>query len=331
MGIPFIDNGFAVITKENADDFDLRRLHGRPRLSRSRTAPVAPRGRRADRHQSPMGAAGAKARIMSDEIVLEISNVSKAFGAVQALRGVDFELRRGEVHADRRRERRREIDADEHHRRHPAARQRRDRARRPAGRDHLAGARRRSSGIGFVHQEIALCPDVTVAENIFMAEINSSRKWLMDYRGAARARPRGAGAARARSTRPCWWATLSISSQQLVEIAKALTLDCRILILDEPTAALTEPEAQVLFGIMRDLAARGISIIYISHRMVEIFDNCDRVSVFRDGRSIVTADVADITPGLHRQQHGRPGPRPALSRRSAPSRSRPTCCSRSAA
>ena len=90
--------------------------------------------------------------------------------------------------------------------------------------------------------------------------------------------------------------TLSISSQQLVEIAKALTLDCRILILDEPTAALTEPEAQVLFGIMRDLAARGISIIYISHRMVEIFDNCDRVSVFRDGRHIVTADVADITP-----------------------------------
>ena len=90
--------------------------------------------------------------------------------------------------------------------------------------------------------------------------------------------------------------TLSISSQQLVEIAKALTLDCRILILDEPTAALTEPEAQVLFGIMRDLAARGISIIYISHRMVEIFENCDRVSVFRDGRRIVTADVADITP-----------------------------------
>jgi ribose transport system ATP-binding protein len=90
--------------------------------------------------------------------------------------------------------------------------------------------------------------------------------------------------------------SLSISSQQLVEIAKALTLDCRILILDEPTAALTEPEAQLLFGIMRKLAARGISIIYISHRLVEIFENCDRVSVLRDGRHVVTADVADITP-----------------------------------
>ena len=91
--------------------------------------------------------------------------------------------------------------------------------------------------------------------------------------------------------------TLSISQQQLVEIAKALTLDCRVLILDEPTAALTEREAQTLFGIMRDLAARGISIIYITHRMVEIFDNCDRVTVFRDGQYITTMNVAETTPG----------------------------------
>ena len=89
--------------------------------------------------------------------------------------------------------------------------------------------------------------------------------------------------------------TLSISSQQLVEIAKALTLDCQILILDEPTAALTEREAQVLFGIMHSLAARGISIIYISHRMVEIFEHCDRVSVFRDGKRIMTEDVSKVT------------------------------------
>ena len=89
---------------------------------------------------------------------------------------------------------------------------------------------------------------------------------------------------------------LSISSQQLVEIAKALTLDCRVLIFDEPTAALTEAEAQILFGIIRDLKANGISIIYISHRMAEIFDLCDRVTVFRDGRYVSTESVADVTP-----------------------------------
>ena len=231
---------------------------------------------------------------MSDEIVLKISNVSKSFGAIQALRGVDFELRRGEVHAI----------AGENGAGKSTLMNIIDGILRPdSGEIVLNGqpveitspARAQELGIGFVHQEIALCPDVTVAENIFMAEINASRKWFMDYR-ALHERARAALAPLSPIDPAVLVGTLSISSQQLVEIAKALTLDCRILILDEPTAALTEPEAQVLFGIMRDLAARGISIIYISHRMVEIFENCDRVSVFRDGRRIVTADVADITP-----------------------------------
>ena len=163
-----------------------------------------------------------------------------------------------------------------------------------------------------MHQEIALCPDVSVAENIFMAEINAGRRWFMNYQALyARAREALAQLSPIDPTVPV--GTLSISSQQLVEIAKALTLDCRILILDEPTAALTEREAQLLFGIMRRLAARGISIIYISHRMVEIFENCDRVTVFRDGRHIVTARRRRDHPGLRRQQHGRPRDRQALS------------------
>ncbi|MCG3056340.1 D-xylose ABC transporter ATP-binding protein, partial [Escherichia coli] len=87
---------------------------------------------------------------------------------------------------------------------------------------------------------------------------------------------------------------LAISSQQLVEIAKALTLDCRVLIFDEPTAALTEAETRILFGIIRELKAHGISIIYISHRMAEIFSLCDRVTVLRDGRYVSTEDIADV-------------------------------------
>ena len=109
-----------------------------------------------------------------------------------------------------------------------------------------------------------------------MAEINRSRKWLMNYPDLF-ARAREALAQLSPIDPTVLVGTLSISQQQLVEIAKALTLDCRILILDEPTAALTDRETRVLFGIMRQLAARGISIIYISHRLVEIFDNCDRV------------------------------------------------------
>jgi ribose transport system ATP-binding protein len=231
---------------------------------------------------------------MSDEIVLKIINVSKSFGAIQALRGVDFELRRGEVHAI----------AGENGAGKSTLMNIIDGILRPdSGEILLNGkpveiaspARAQELGIGFVHQEIALCPDVTVAENIFMAEINTSRKWFMNYPGLY-ARARKALSQLSPIDPTVLVKTLSISQQQLVEIAKALTLDCRILILDEPTAALTEREARVLFGIMRQLAARGISIIYISHRMVEIFDNCDRVTIFRDGRSVATAEVATITP-----------------------------------
>jgi len=230
---------------------------------------------------------------MSEDLVLKISNVSKSFGAIQALRGVDFELRRGEIHAI----------AGENGAGKSTLMNIIDGILKPdSGEIILNGrateigspAKAQLLGIGFVHQEIALCPDISVAENILMAEINSSRKPLMDYRGIE-VRARQALAQLSPIDPSVLVKTLSISNQQLVEIAKALTLDCQILILDEPTAALTEREARVLLEIMHKLAARGISIIYISHRMVEIFEHCDRVSVFRDGKRIMTANVAEVT------------------------------------
>ena len=230
-----------------------------------------------------------------DDLILEITNLSKSFGPVRALRGVGFQLRRGEIHAL----------AGENGAGKSTLMNIIDGILRPdSGEIRLDGqpvtitspAMAQTLGIGFVHQEIALCPDITVAENIFMAATNSSRALLMDFRGLERRAAeilRRLGdidpAAPVRS--------LSISQQQLVEIAKALTLDCRVLILDEPTAALTEREAQILFEIMRTLAGQGISIIYISHRMVEIFDNCDRVTVLRDGQYIATMNVSETTPG----------------------------------
>lgn len=228
------------------------------------------------------------------DVILKISNLSKSFGPVKALRGVDFELRKGEIHAI----------AGENGAGKSTLMNIIDGILQPdSGEILLDGVPTKIAsptmaqqlGIGFVHQEIALCPDVSVAENIFMAMTNVSKSWLMDY--SALERDAEKVFRQLSSIDPSVLVRdLSISNQQLVEIAKALTLDCRVLILDEPTAALTETEAQTLFDIMRDLAAKGISIIYISHRMVEIFDNCDRVSVFRDGQHIVTRDVADLEP-----------------------------------
>lgn len=231
---------------------------------------------------------------MPAEIVLQISNISKSFGATRALRAVDFELRKGEIHAI----------AGENGAGKSTLMNIIDGIHQPdSGEIFISGkkvtipspADAQKMGIGFVHQEIALCPDVSVAENIFMAQTNSSKAPLMNYQNL-NDKARDAFAQLSPIDPRTLVKDLSISNQQLVEIAKALTLDCQILILDEPTAALTETEAQVLFRIMKSLAADGISIIYISHRMVEIFEQCDRVSIFRDGEHIVTNDVKDITP-----------------------------------
>jgi len=228
------------------------------------------------------------------EPVLTIHGVTKHFGAVKALTQVDFTLERGEVHALcgengagkstlmsiiagvlQPTEGEIRIDGMTVHIASPAAAQ--------------------SLGIGLVHQEIALCPDATVAENMFMATTNRRRSPFMNYRTLERNAQIVMNRLAAIDVRQKV-ADLPISSQQLVEIAKALTLDCRVLILDEPTAALTETEAQQLFSIIRDLKANGISIIYISHRMAEIFSLCDRVTVFRDGRYVCTDRIADVTP-----------------------------------
>lgn len=232
--------------------------------------------------------------VMSNDLILEISNLSKSFGPIQALRDVSFELRKGEVHAI----------AGENGAGKSTLMNIIDGILRPdSGEIRFDGkpvtisspALAQRLGIGFVHQEIALCPDISVAENIFMATTNVSRAPLMNY--AKLAEKAADILRRLGDIDPnAMVRSLSISQQQLVEIAKALTLDCRVLILDEPTAALTEKEAQILFEIMRNLVSQGISIIYISHRMVEIFDNCDRVSVFRDGQYITTRIVAETTP-----------------------------------
>ncbi|APH71301.1 sugar ABC transporter ATP-binding protein [Aquibium oceanicum] len=229
-----------------------------------------------------------------DDLILQIRDLTKSFGPIRALRGLGFELRRGEIHGL----------AGENGAGKSTLMNIIDGILRPdSGEIRLDGvpvditspAMAQKLGIGLVHQEIALCPDVSVAENIFMGVTSTSRAMLMDYRAIERRA--GEILHRLGDIDPAAMVrTLSISQQQLVEIAKALTLDCRVLILDEPTAALTEREAQVLFDIMRRLASQGISIIYISHRMVEIFDNCDRVTVLRDGQYIATMNVADVSP-----------------------------------
>jgi ribose transport system ATP-binding protein len=237
--------------------------------------------------------------------LLELHGIAKRFGASRALAGVHFSLQRGEIHAL----------CGENGAGKSTLMKIIDGIHAPDEGDiRLNGERvvidgpahAMRLGIGLVHQEIALCGDATVAENIFMPEIATRPRAWMDF-ASLNTRAAQALARLGQQIDPGLRVDdLGISSQQLVEIAKALTLDCKVLILDEPTAALTEVESAALFRVLHDLKAQGIGIIYISHRMAEIFQHCDRVTVLRDGRDVLCAPLAGLTPdALVRSMVGR--------------------------
>ena len=148
-------------------------------------------------------------------------------------------------------------------------------------------------GISLVHQEFSLLPQRTVAENVFLGR-EPRRRFTVDRRAMARETARllaGTGIASNALVR-----TLSVAQQQHVEIAKALSYAPKILVLDEPTAALTPAEAEVLFTRLRELVADGLTVLYISHRLAEIFALADRVTVLKDGKLVDTRAVADVLP-----------------------------------
>ncbi len=151
-------------------------------------------------------------------------------------------------------------------------------------------------GIAIVHQELSVVPDLTVAENIFPGRLPTNRLGFVRF-GDLFERARRILADLQVDINPrALVGTLSIANQQLVEIAKALSLQCQVLILDEPTSALTEREAEILFGLLARLKASGVGILYISHKLSEIFAHADRVTVLRDGQYIGTRRIAETTP-----------------------------------
>ncbi len=226
------------------------------------------------------------------ENILEVKGITKSFPGTKALSDVSLTLKKGEVHAL----------VGENGAGKSTLMNIIDGVLQPdSGEIYIDGKKAdiknpndaQKLGIGFVHQEIALCQHVSVAENIFMSSINEQKEGFVNFRNLNRKaadilKPLTDEINPSRIVN-----TLNISKQQVVEIARALTCSCRILILDEPTSALTENEAQALFKIIRELKKNGMGIIYISHRMAEVFSECDRVSILRDGSYIGTFEVKE--------------------------------------
>ena len=150
------------------------------------------------------------------------------------------------------------------------------------------------AGIVMVHQELALIPEISVAENVFLGHMPGNHTgidWKTVFKKAEEALKRLSLDIDVKSKVKY----LSVGQQQLVEIAKAIMMGGRVLILDEPTAPLTDRETETLFRILKELKNEGITIIYISHRLEEIFKLTDSVSVMRDGKMIVTKKTSELT------------------------------------
>ena len=181
----------------------------------------------------------------------------------------------------------------------------------------------RRAGVAMIYQELRLAPHLTVAENI-----------LLGVEPAALRRRRRAPAARARPADPRSTSgiptfrrrpragALSVGAQQLVEIARALAVGCRVLVLDEPTSSLAREDAERLFALIRRLRDQGLAIVYISHFLEEVQHVADRFTVLRDGRDGRTGPVAGTVDERDRSPDGRPEPRAALSTRRRASRAR---------
>jgi rhamnose transport system ATP-binding protein len=237
--------------------------------------------------------------------LLQLTNVAKSFGAVRALKGVSFDLHPGEVHA---------LLGENGAGKSTlikiitGAHQPDSGTIEIDGREipRLTPASAHAVGIAAIYQQPALFPDLSVSENIALALEKPSATRAIRWRNR-RARASellkrvGADIDPSLEVRH-----LSMPEQQLVEIARAVGTGARILILDEPTASLTKKEVELLYAVIRDLRSRGVGMIYISHRLEEIFAIADRVTVLRDGESVGTNPIDSINEGqLIRMMVGR--------------------------
>jgi ribose transport system ATP-binding protein len=224
------------------------------------------------------------------EFAVEMRGISKHFGGIRALDHVSFSVRRGEVHA---------LLGENGAGKSTLMKILSGAYRRDEGQIRVGGKEveignphvSRELGIGIIYQELVLAPDLSVAENIFLGELPGLIPWK-ELQERSQAILRRIGFDLDPKTR---LGDLPVAYQQVVEIAKALSKDVRILILDEPTAVLAPPEVKSLLGLVKTLSSSGVSIIYISHRLEEIFQIADAITVIKDGRTIGTVSPKEIT------------------------------------
>jgi len=234
-------------------------------------------------HSSPAG-----------DYVLEMRNISKAFPGVQALKDVTFKVRRGEVHA---------LVGENGAGKSTLMKILSGAHPRDAGEVLIDGEQveiadpitAQHLGVSMIYQELNLVPSISVAENIFLGRMPALGGWAhLNWRELNESAAEMLARVNVDVDPRAVVKRLSVARQQMVEIAKALSMRAKIIVMDEPTSALTLAETEVLFDIIRNLKTQGVAVIFITHRLEEIFAVSDRVTVLRDGCHIATLDLEEL-------------------------------------
>lgn len=231
---------------------------------------------------------------MASDSVLAVRDISKTFGAVTALSGVSLDFRQGEVHG---------IVGENGAGKSTLMKILAGVQKPDAGEIlvdgkvvQFAGVREAlKHGIALIHQELNLVDDLTVAENVFLGR-EPTRGLLIDRGRQREATARLLTQVNSRVSPDDRVGDLPLAQRQLIEIAKAISFDSNVIIMDEPTAVLGRQEAEALFALIADLKSQAKTIIYISHLLSEVIQVCDRISVLRDGRFVETMPAAGATP-----------------------------------
>ena len=227
------------------------------------------------------------------EVVLRVQGLSKSYGGLRALDKVDLEVRAGEVHA---------VVGENGAGKSTLMKVLGGITARDAGRTELGGSEVAfgspresiSAGIAIIHQELSVLPTMNVVENLYMGRMptQGGRVRWKDLLAQSRAALAEVGL---EIDPHHLMSELSISQRQLVEIAKALSIRARLIIMDEPNSSLSETESERLFTVISSLKSRGVSVIYVSHKIEEVLRIADRITVLRDGTLVGTVDRADAT------------------------------------
>src|SRR5690349_10805676 len=228
------------------------------------------------------------------EPIVELIGISKRFGAVQALRDAQLVLYPGEVHA---------LLGENGAGKSTLVKILGGVHQPDTGEVKIAGkavelhspAQSQHLGIAVIHQEPTLFPDLNVAENVFMGRHPRDRFGRVDWKRMYQEVERLLTSLDVHLSVYAPVRGLPVADQQLVEIAKALSLDARVLIMDEPTAALSPHEVEKLFTITKQLRQRGVAILFVSHRLEEIAELADKLTIMRDGVRVITAPAPELT------------------------------------